>query len=266
MPGNDRSMLTPLLRLAGMAGLVIGLSSSSEAAAAGRDALWTITHDACVSHWVSDGDPSPCVRIDLSAAGGTGIAILKDRAGKAQFLAIPAVRIPGIESEELEGANVPRPFRAAWDARQFVFAKLGKALPRDSIGLAINSADRCSQDQAHIHTDCLRTGVRDDLKGWSSRIGREWSDENFLIEGAPYTIRRIDGPELTGVNPFDLAARRLTSRGEELGRATVVVAEARTEEKNPGFFVLLGRSDPAHAADGHGEDLLDHSCRIADAN
>jgi CDP-diacylglycerol pyrophosphatase len=203
-------MLAPFLRLAGIAGLAIGLSYSPEAGAAGRDALWTIVHDACVPHWLSAGDPSPCVRIDLSAADGTGIAILKDRAGKAQFLAIPTVPIPGIESEQLEGAKAPPLFRAAWDARQFMFAKLGKALPRDSIGLAINSAARRSQDQAHIHIDCLRPGVRDALKGWSNRIGQEWSDESFVLEGAPYTIRRIGGLELTGVNPFDLVAERLT--------------------------------------------------------
>jgi CDP-diacylglycerol pyrophosphatase len=259
-------MLAPFLRLAGIAGLAIGLSYSPEAGAAGRDALWTIVHDACVPHWLSAGDPSPCVRIDLSAADGTGIAILKDRAGKAQFLAIPTVPIPGIESEQLEGAKAPHLFRAAWDARQFMFAKLGKALPRNGIGLAINSADRRSQDQAHIHIDCLRPGVRDALKGWSDRIGREWSDETFVLEGAPYTIRRIDGLELTGMNPFDLVAQRLTSRGEELGRATIVVAGAGADETDPGFFVLLGQTDPVHGASGHGEDLLDHSCRIADAN
>jgi hypothetical protein len=51
-----------------------------------------------------------------------------------------------------------------------------------------------------------------------------------------------------------------------LGRATVVVAGAGSDETDPGFFVLLGLLDPAHGAGGHGEDLLDHSCRIADAN
>jgi CDP-diacylglycerol pyrophosphatase len=75
---SRQSMLTPFLRLAGIAGLVIGLNCSPEAGAAGRDALWSIVHDACVPHWLSAGDPSPCVRIDLSATDGTGVAILKD--------------------------------------------------------------------------------------------------------------------------------------------------------------------------------------------
>jgi CDP-diacylglycerol pyrophosphatase len=253
-------MLSPFLRLTGMAGLVIGLSSSPEAGASGRDALWTKVHDACVPHWLSAGDPSPCVRIDHSATDGTGIAILQDRNGKAQFPAIPTARIPGIESELLQSAKAPPLFLAAWDARQFMFPKLGKALPRDSIGLAINSAVRRSQDQAHIHIGCLRPGVRDALEGWSSRIGREWSDESFVLEEAPYTIRRVDGLELTGVNSFDLAAQRLTSRGEELGRATIVVAGAGADDADPGFFVLLSQWNPARGAGGHGED---HACRIA---
>jgi CDP-diacylglycerol pyrophosphatase len=259
-------MLTLFLRLAGMAVLVIGLACSPEAGAAGRDALWTKVHEACVPHWLSGGDPSPCVRIGYSATDGTGVAILQDRIGIAQFLAIPTARIPGIESEALQGAKAPPLFQAAWDARQFMFAKLGRSLPRDSIGLAINSAVRRSQDQAHIHIDCLRPGVRDALKGWSSRIGREWSDESFVLEEAPYTIRRAGGPELTGVNPFDLAAQRLTSRGEELGRATIVVAGAGADDADPGFFILLSQWDPAHGGGGHGEDLLDHACRIAGAN
>ncbi len=188
---------------------------------------------------------------------------MKDLIGKAQFLAIPTLRISGVESGELKGPNAPELFAAAWQAREFVFERLGKPLPRDGIGLAINSAGRRSQDQAHIHIDCLRPEVRVIFSERSPEIRADWSGDFIVIDRTPYKARRIDGVDLTGVNPFDLVAEWLSSRGEELGHATIVVIGSGSDESNPGFILLVSLEDQGHREYGHGEDLLDHSCRMA---
>jgi CDP-diacylglycerol pyrophosphatase len=252
--------------LFGVAALLIGFSAYLAASATNREALWKIVHDGCVPHWALEHDPSPCVKVDVSGGDGRGIAILKDRVGKAQFLAIPTARISGIESPELQGPEASNLFGAAWHARQFLFAKIGKTLARDGIGLAINSAARRSQDQAHIHIDCIRPDVRAILLERSREIRKEWSDDSLVIDRTPYSARRIDGLDLTGVNPFELVANRLKSREEEMGRATIVVIGVGSEESNPGFILLVSLADSGHGAGGHGEDLLDHECRLAGAD
>ena len=248
-----------------IAALLIGATGTFAAPALekDRDALWKIVHNLCVRHWVSSDDPWPCTRIVASDESENGVAILKDIRGKSQFLAIATSRISGIESSALEGPAAPHLFETAWDARKFVYDKLGKVLPRDNVGLAINSALRRSQDQVHIHIDCLKSEARDVILQHAAEIGSEWSEEFFIVD-APYRARRIDGPDLSKVNPFDLVAGWLASHGQDLRRASIVVAGVGSEDNKPGFIVLLGLADESHSAFGHGENLLDHECKLAD--
>jgi len=244
--------------------LVISASGTLAAPALEKDrhALWKIVHDVCIRHWVSSDDPWPCTQIVDSGERENGVAILKDIRGKSQFLAIATSRISGVESPALEGPRAPHLFEAAWEARRFVFDKLGKVLPRDNIGLAINSALRRSQDQVHIHIDCLKPEARDIISKRAAETGSEWSEELFIVD-APYRARRIDALDLSRVNPFDLVAEYLASHGQELRRASIVVAGIGSENNRPGFVILFGLADESLSAFGHGENLLDHDCKLA---
>ncbi|MGB7918299.1 MAG: CDP-diacylglycerol diphosphatase [Rhodomicrobium sp.] len=248
-----------------VAALLIGATGSLAVPALEKDrnALWKIVHNICVRHWVSSDDAWPCTLIVASDESENGVAILKDIRGKSQFLAIATSRISGIESSALEGPTAPNLFGAAWDARTFVFDRLGKVMPRDDVGLAINSALRRSQDQVHIHIDCLKPEARDIISKRATELGSEWSEELFIVD-APYRARRLDGLDLSKKNPFDLVAEYLASHGQELRRASIVVAGIGSEDNKPGFIVLLGLADESHLAFGHGENLLDHECKLAD--
>ena len=101
----------------------------------------------------------PCERVDLDGGADQGAAILKDLVGVAQMLAIPTRRITGIEDPQMLAPNAPPVFADAWGAKTLVEARLGRALPRDAVGLAINSKWARSQDQFHIHVDCMAVSV-----------------------------------------------------------------------------------------------------------
>ncbi len=246
--------------------VVIGLIAFIAKVATGardRLALWHIVHDQCVPHWESTGDPTPCARLEMKNGVERGTAVLKDRNGVAQFLAIPTGRVSGIESPELQGPDAPNLFAAAWEARTLVLSRLGKELPRDGVGLAINSSMARSQDQAHIHIDCLRPDIRAALGRRVPQMALGWATEPLVLDGKPYRGLRIDGLDWNGVNPFNLVASASADAGDNMGRATIVVVGARFNDGQAGFLLLVDFANLLRGDIGHGEDLLDHSCLLA---
>ena len=124
-----------------------------------RDALWQIVSTMCVPDQTQNHDPRPCAQVELQDGGARGFAILKDLRGETQFLLIPTARISGIESPLVLAPDAANYFADAWEARSYVNDALHKTLPPDDISLAINSAESRSQDQLHIHVDCVRSDV-----------------------------------------------------------------------------------------------------------
>jgi CDP-diacylglycerol pyrophosphatase len=115
--------------------------------------------------------PKPCAEVNLAG----GFAILKDISGATQYLLIPTSEIGGIEDPSLLASLARNYFADAWQARGFVEKVLGHAMPRDTLSLAINSASGRTQDQLHIHIDCIRADVRDALLSERPNIGWRWT-------------------------------------------------------------------------------------------
>src|SRR5689334_17150109 len=139
--------------------------------AADPDALWNIVHGQCVPDQQEHDNPKPCAMVALQDGLERGYAVLKDLRGAAQFLLIPTARISGIERPKLLVSDAPNYFAAAWQARSYVDARAHRILPRESISLAINSRVSRTQNQLHIHIDCIRTDVRDALRKHEAEIG-----------------------------------------------------------------------------------------------
>jgi CDP-diacylglycerol pyrophosphatase len=225
-----------------------------------RDALWRIISTKCVPGWQERQQPAPCARVDLTA----GTVILKDLVGVAQFLAMPTARISGIESPALLGASAPNIFAAGWKARALVEDRLHKPLPRHALSLAINSTQARSQDQAHVHVDCLRSTVDVALRELAASLpANDWAREPVLIDGRRYGVMRLDRSDLDGINVFDLAEPYVRKAGATMSRATIVVVGATTPGGGDAFLIIVGIADPARGDRGHGEDLKDHSCAVA---
>jgi CDP-diacylglycerol pyrophosphatase len=256
-------MLMSERRLALAALLFAGFIAATIATtrAADRLALWRIVHEKCVADQKANGSPAPCETVDIASGEDNGVAILKDIVGVAQFLAIPTRRVTGVEAPEILDPSAPNYWRAAWAARRAMEARLGKPLPRDAVGLAINASRARSQDQLHIHIDCVSPDVRATLAAHISDIASEWRPLPFDLKGRRYDARRVDSVDLSDVAPFRLLADGDPGAAGAMADETLVAIGA-TFEAGPGFVLLADRADPKAGVFAHGEDLLDHSCAV----
>jgi CDP-diacylglycerol pyrophosphatase len=234
---------TLLLAIIASAGALFAMG----ARCANRNALRQIVQEQCLVHWVQQHDPTPCERVEA------GYAVLADRKGGAHFLLIPTKVLAGIESAELLNADTPNYFSAAWQARDRVAAVVGHRVSRDAVGLAVNPPRARSQDQLHIHIECLRPDVFMSLHEAAEAIKYTWS--TVRIGGAHYDALRIMGEDLDGTNPFELLAKHIPPADHVMGDYTLVLAGMQFST-GPGF-ILLASAGPA------GELLLDSTCAIA---
>lgn len=223
------------------------------AAQADPNALWDIVNGRCVPDQQQHGDPAPCARVDGDSA------VLKDLVGDRQFLLIPTARVTGIESPELLAPEAPNYFADAWRARSFVDERAGFTLPRDWVSLAINSEDARTQDQLHIHVDCIRADVAEALAVHAAAIGPTWAPFPVPLVGDRYSAMAVAGEDLDAVDPFELLADGIRGAREDMGRQTLVVVGAYLPGGRPGFVILADRVDVALGDVAGGEALQDHA-------
>jgi CDP-diacylglycerol pyrophosphatase len=242
------------------AALVVATSGvGTGSAAADPNALWEIVNDRCVPDQQQHGDPEPCADVDLGAGQQNGTAVLKDLVGPTQFLLIPTGRITGIESPALLAPDAPNYFAAAWRARSFVDDRAGWTLPRDWISLAINSEDARTQDQLHIHVDCVRRDVHAALTRHAAEVGPTWAPFPVPLAGHRYSAIAVDGDDLDAVDPFQLVADGIPGARSDMGAQTIVVVGAYRPDGQPGFIVLADHVDVAAGDTAGGEALQDHT-------
>jgi CDP-diacylglycerol pyrophosphatase len=230
-------------------------SSDDLAPDAGRDALRQIVQDQCVVNWTQHQDPMPCERVFLadSKTNSSGYAILADRKGGAHYLLIPTQTMAGVDASELLDPDAPNYFAEAWHARSFITKFVGHPVPRTAIGIAVNTARSRSQNQYHIHIECLRQDVFDSLHAVSQQITESWVSVN--VAGSTYSAMKIQGDGLDGSNPNELLAKLNLDARHHMGDYTLVVAGAQFSS-GPGFVLLAGTGPT-------GELLLDSSCAVA---
>ncbi len=236
------------------------LALLSTSARADPNALWRIVHDECVPHIEAGWGPKPCERVDLTGGVAEGVAILKDLVGISQMLAIPTRRITGIEDPQMLAPDAPPVFADAWGAKDLVEARLGRALSREAVGLAINSKWARSQDQLHVHVDCVAVPVAKGLAEYASALDGQWRAMTVPLQGRVYFARRVDSADLRDVAPLKLLADGLEGAWAQMG-AYSLAAIGATFDGKPGFVLLADQF--SLEGGGHAEDLQDHDCAIA---
>ncbi|WP_170153460.1 CDP-diacylglycerol diphosphatase [Roseiarcus fermentans] len=240
---------------------VAGSGAALSVAHADPDALWRIVHGACVPHAEAGEGPKPCERVGLAHGEAAGVAILKDIHGVAQMLAIPTRKIAGVEDPEMLAPDAPPVFGDAWAAKPLLEAKLGgAALPREAVGLTINSEWSRSQQQLHVHVDCMRVDVAEALKTYRSALDDHWRAMTVALNGRTYLARRLDSADLVDAEPLKLLADGVAGAKANMGAWTLAAVGADFGGK-PGFILL---AEPfSLEGGGHAEALQDHDCAIA---
>jgi CDP-diacylglycerol pyrophosphatase len=246
-----------MTRLRSITGLIIGLAVLVCAAPAGSSdsaVLWRVVRDFCVTDMKLTGHPAPCLEVNRQA----GWAVLKVPGERTQVLLVPTTRVPGIESPKLLAPDGPNYWQAAWDARRWVERRAGMSIPREKIGLAINSIYGRSQDQLHIHVDCARGDVIAKLKAHEDEIGPVWAPLPVKLGDRYYRAMRLSGAELGERDPFKILAAESPQVRAAMGRQTLIVIGSA--DGSPGFVLLAAEGGRSDNPDGHGEELLDHHC------
>jgi CDP-diacylglycerol pyrophosphatase len=176
------------------------------------------------------------------------------------MLAIPTRRIIGIEDPQMLAPNAPPVFAVAWAAKTLVEERLHRTLPREAVGLAINSKWARSQQQLHVHVDCMAVPVMKALAGYASAFDSQWRAMTVPLQGRVYFARRIDSADLADVAPLKLLADGLGGARANMS-AYSLAAVGATFDGKPGFVLLADQF--SLEGGGHAEDLEDHDCAIA---
>lgn len=217
------------------------------------DILWHIVHARCAAKSGGQGTV-PCEETNARA----GYAVLKDHTGPAQYLLIPTQRVTGMEDPAIIKKDAPDYFAYAWKQTERVNRHLAHPLPMDDMTLAINSAYGRTQNQLHIHVDCIRPDVKVALHWARPRLGTKWVA--LSLDGHGYRARLL--PVLPGARPFQLLATDMADPAGEMGQHTLVIAGMAQADGRPGFVLLDDRIDLQHGDHASGEELQDHTCQI----
>jgi CDP-diacylglycerol pyrophosphatase len=255
--------LDKVIRFAATIGLIAatiaGLPHS--VSAADRNWLWIVVHDICLPAYQDIGVAFPCAEVNIANGLGRGFAVLQTPSSAMHLIVVPTKRISGIESPALLKKGAPNYWEAAWNARRFVEEGAHRLLPRDKIGMAINSVASRSQDQLHIHVSCIAPAVADFLRRHQAEIHETWSLLRLRLLGHRFAAMKVEANSLAHVNPFKLLARGLLSSGKVfMGRQTLAVIGATFDNGRTGFYLLTNDPSASPRDIVGGEDLLDDNC------
>lgn len=225
------------------------------------NALWWVVHNLCVTDQRLLGVPAPCLDVNLSQ----GWALVKDTRAPTHLLLVPTRRISGIESPALLAPDAPNYWQFAWNARSFLERLAGRPVPRQDMALVINSIPGRSQNQLHIHLDCVQPEIAKTLSDHLGEIDETWRPLSVLLAGHHVLVRRLDGAQFGARDPFKLMAAGVPGARSRMGQEALAAVGAVLPLDRPGF-ILITHPFPPDAADlGAGEEILDHRCEVLSA-
>jgi CDP-diacylglycerol pyrophosphatase len=225
-------------------------------AAADRDLLWGVVK-VCVANHELTGGAFPCLDVDTEQGVARGFAVVRAPLKQTHVVVTPTSRVAGIEDPALQSPEAPNYFADAWSARKYVLDSVERPIGERDIGLAVNSRPGRSQDQLHIHVDCLHHRYAQLVRQHDSGLSAEkWTRLTFALRGRYYWAMLINSPDLREINIFRTAATLLRVWPGHMEDVTVAVIP----RLDKGFYLLADQYTPGAMGKGHGEFLLDHAC------
>ena len=213
-----------------------------------------MVHDICVPLHRATGLSAPCLTVDTRR----GVAVVPNPRGDGEVLLVPTVRVTGVEDPALLRPGAPDYWVDAWNARRFLARRAGRdRLPDEDVAMAVNAVPGRSQDQLHIHVDCVRADVKTTLAAAAPGLDDRWRP--LVVRGGEWRARRLRASDTPEPDPFLLLAQGVPEAATAMGEWTLVVAGLE-ETAGGGFVVLARRADAGYA--GHGEFLLDKRCAV----
>jgi CDP-diacylglycerol pyrophosphatase len=222
-----------------------------------RNVLW-VALQGCLIAKKATGRAFPCLSVDLGDKDRPGTAVLRAPGAPTHLVVMPTRDVPGLESPQLQHAAGNAYWRAALAARPRVTEALKERLPVEEVGMAVNSAGGRSQDQLHIHLDCVRSSVRLALQNHAQGVKSSWAPFPVTLQGRHFFAMRMRAADADSFNPF-AALAHLPGRATDLREVALAVVSTPRDDPEPGFTILANRALGSFA----GELLLDHTCSAA---
>ncbi|KHN54621.1 CDP-diacylglycerol diphosphatase [Pectobacterium fontis] len=219
------------------------------------NALWEIVSEQCVPNQQRNGNPAPCLEVNLA----DGYVLFDDRKGPYHDLLLPTEKISGIESPELLQQGTPNFFEQAWERRGHLSHEAGKPIRDDYLALAINSRYGRTQNQLHIHIACLRPDIYQTLNQQFPTLSADWKPLPVKINGHIYLAKTFTPSEWAHSDPFKTLDRYARQRNESIGKYGLALISTPAGDK-----VLLASSlDMFNMSLGSVEEIQDFSCALA---
>jgi CDP-diacylglycerol pyrophosphatase len=242
--------------------LIIGIAGCNNENSNNRDYLWDLVSQQCLPNSSAGNETNPCVIVDNQ----NRYAILKDINGPLQYLLIPTTKITGIEDKALLDDSQPNYMKLAWDNR-FLLSKLyRKEIDDSNIVLSINSIEGRTQDQLHIHIDCIDPFVKKLInnKSWNGPLNK-WGNWDIKINHHTYRAALLDENQLDKINAFNFLAQDLSDGKHEnspritnlMSKHSLALMKLQGLDKLVLLDTKLSIGNPAHA-----EETSDHSCLV----
>ncbi|KAB1071748.1 CDP-diacylglycerol diphosphatase [Methylobacterium planeticum] len=222
-----------------------------------RNVLWAALQ-GCILAKKATGRMFPCLSVDLGDKDRPGAAVLRAPGAATHLVVMPTDDVSGIEAPQLQRSAGNAYWRAALAARPLVTEALKGRLPLDRVGMAVNSAGGRSQDQLHIHVDCIEPRVRTALLRHGQAVRDNWTTFPIALQGRRFFAMRVRAADVDGFNPF-AALTHLPGKSTDLRAVGIAVFSTARDDPAPGFIVLANRASGSFA----GELLLDHTCAEA---
>jgi CDP-diacylglycerol pyrophosphatase len=258
----ERFLLRKAICVAAIVGLILGTVAGlpHSVTAASRNGLWVIVSNICLPAYQSIGVSFPCAEVNIPKGPEHGFAVVQIPSIATHIVVVPTARISGIESPDLLRDTTPNYWEAAWNARRYVEDGAHRRLPRERIGMAINSAFSRSQDQLHIHVACISPEVAEFLHRQRGEIRGTWSSLHAKLLGHRFVAMKIEADDLAQADPFKLLARGLPSGNFSMASQTLTVVGAKFDNGKTGFYLLANDSGATPADIVSAEALLDERC------
>lgn len=226
-----------------------------------RAALYYVIR-ACVMMQDTLGTPFPCLSVDPASAGTPGYAVLRAPGNPTHVITTPLVPIAGIENEELLQPDAGVYWRAALMSRRYVEAGADGPVPPGDVGLAINSRRTRSQDQLHIHAECLGRPVLAAVRAESFAPGDGWQPLRRPVDDDSFVGRLVERREIEGGNLFAVLASLPNGAGNDMrsdmGDVASLVVPVAADGTGDSFVLIASRVRRRSI-----ERLLDESCSVA---
>jgi CDP-diacylglycerol pyrophosphatase len=219
------------------------------------NALWDIVDKQCVPNQQQNGNPEPCLKVDLNDK----YVLFKDSKGPYHDLVMPTDKISGVESTELQQDNVTPFFAKAWIERAHLKEEVGGGIHDEFISLAINSKYGRSQDQLHIHVACLKKEVYEVLDSEKGSITTAWRVFPKEIMGHSYLVKKLQGNDLEKEDPFKIMNEYALGKDDKISNYGIAVS--KTSDGN--LVLLANRFDLFGFNLGSTGEIQDYNCSLA---